>query len=254
MVRNDTQTGFPAEGLNDEVWEHGSGNSGNGRMILCIADVVPSDLLVRIRKIISGERFVDGRETAGWHAKLVKDNRQAGGLSAVAEKARIELVEALRTNEVFRSAVLPRAFRPLLFSRYEVGMAYGTHVDDAIMGNDDPARTDVSFTVFLGSPDTYDGGELVIESPGGEQAYKLEPGHAIVYPSTSLHRVEAVTRGVREVAVGWVQSLVRDPARREILFDLETTRLSLFHQHGKTREFDYLSKTYANLLRMWAEV
>lgn len=223
-------------------------------MILCIANVVRPGLLERIQQILPDERFADGVETAGWHAKLVKDNRQITQLSADAEKARVELLDSLKKNDVFRSAVLPKTFRPLLFSRYDAGMSYGTHVDDAIMGGDDPVRSDVSFTVFLAPPNAYDGGQLVVESAGAEQSYKLEAGHVIVYPSTTLHRVEPVSQGVRYAAVGWVQSLVRDPAQREILFDLDTARRSLFQQHGKTSEFDHLSKTYANLLRMWAEV
>jgi len=223
-------------------------------MILCIANVVSPNLLERIQQIVPNERFADGVETAGWHAKLVKANRQVTRYSAEAEKARVEIADALKSNDVFRSAVLPKAFRPLLISRYDAGMSYGSHVDDAIMGGDQPVRSDVSFTVFLVPPDGYDGGQLVIESAGGEQAYKLEAGHVVVYPSTTLHRVEPVAKGVRYVAVGWVQSQVRDPVRREILFDLDTTRRSLFQQYGKTREFDHLAKTYANLLRMWAEV
>jgi len=168
-------------------------------MILCIAHVVAPGLLERIQKILPNERFADGVETAGWHAKLVKDNRQITRFSADAEKARVEFVDSLKKNDVFRSGVLPKTFRPLLFSRYEAG-------------------------------------------------------HVIVYPSTTVHRVEPVSQGVRDVAIGWLQSLVRDPAQREILFDLDTARRSLFQQHGKTREFDNLSKTYANLLRMWADV
>ena len=222
-------------------------------MNLCIANVVSPSLLERLKPVLARAQFTDGRETAGWHARLVKNNQQmADGDEALT--IRVKLMDVLKQNEVFRAAVLPKVFRPLLFSRYQAGMSYGTHIDDAIMGGDDPFRSDVSFTVFLSPSDSYDGGELVIESPGGEQMYKLEAGHVIVYPSTSLHRIETVTKGGRDVAVGWVQSLVRDPARREILFDLDTARRSLFQQHGKTREFDHLSKTYANLLRMWAEV
>lgn len=223
-------------------------------MILCIANVVAPGLLERIQQILRNELFGDGAQTAGWHARLVKDNRQIAQLSADGERARIELLDSLRKNEVFRSAVLPKTFGPLLFSRYEAGMSYGTHVDDAIMGGDHPVRSDVSFTVFLSAPDSYEGGQLVVELAGGEQAYKLEAGHVIVYPSTTLHRVEPVIVGARCVAVGWLQSLVRDPAQREILFDLDTARRSIFQQHGKTGEFDHLSKTHANLLRMWAEV
>jgi PKHD-type hydroxylase len=131
-------------------------------------------------------------------------------------------------------------------------MRYGTHVDDALMG-DPPVRSDLSLTLFLSDPASYDGGELIVESTAGDQAFRLPPGSLVLYPSSSLHRVEPVTRGVRRAAVGWVQSLVRDPARRELLFDLDTARRSLFDREGATREFGLLSKTVANLLRMWAE-
>jgi PKHD-type hydroxylase len=129
-------------------------------------------------------------------------------------------------------------------------MAYGTHVDDALMGG---MRTDISFTLFLSDPESYDGGELVTESHAGEQPFKLPAGSLVLYPSTTLHRVEPVTRGSRLAAVGWVRSLVRDPARRELLFDLDTARKALFDRDGKSPEFDLLSKCGANLLRMWAE-
>jgi PKHD-type hydroxylase len=141
----------------------------------------------------------------------------------------------------------------MLFSRYEAGMSYGRHIDNALMGNQDFLRSDVSLTLFLNSPSTYEGGELVIESTDAEQAYKLEAGSVIVYPSSTLHRVEPVTEGVRLVAVAWVQSLVREPSQREILFDLDTVRRAIFTKQGKTIEFDLISKSYANLLRKWAD-
>ena len=143
---------------------------------------------------------------------------------------------------------------PLLISRYEVGMAYGTHTDDALMrGQHQVMRSDVSFTVFLNPPEEYEGGELVIDSTQGEQDYKLPAGSMIVYPSSTLHRVETVTAGHRLAAVSWAQSLIREPSDREILFDLDTVRQSIFETAGKTREFDLLSKTHANLLRKWRE-
>jgi PKHD-type hydroxylase len=223
-------------------------------MILCIADVLDPELLSAAEAALGVAEFADGRETAGWHARTVKRNVQAraGGLALATLRDR--LADALKRNDVFRSAVLPRTLRALMFSRYETGMSYGTHVDDAIMSGPEPLRSDVSVTLFVSPPDSYDGGELVIEMHGGEEAYKLAAGHAIVYPSTTLHRVETVTRGRRDVAVGWVQSLVRDVAQREVLFDLDTARRALFQRHGKTREFDQLSRTYSNLLRMWADL
>jgi PKHD-type hydroxylase len=165
-----------------------------------------------------------------------------------------ELVKtALKRNALFQSALQPKIIHSMLFSRYEKGMSYGRHVDNALMGNQEFLRSDVSFTLFLSSPSTYEGGELVIESSDGDRTYKLEAGSVIVYPSSTLHQVEPVTEGVRLAAVGWVQSLVREPNEREILFDLDTTRRSIFAKEGKTIEFDLISKSYANLLRKWAE-
>ena len=151
---------------------------------------------------------------------------------------------------------LPRRMRPVLFARYGEGRSYGTHMDDALMGLDDPAgpmRTDVAVTVFLAAADAYDGGELVVEAGGGEQAFKPDAGDAVAYPATTLHRVAPVTRGQRLVAVTWAQSLVRDAAAREILFDLHAARRSVFEREGKGAAFDLVSKSYANLLRRWSE-
>lgn len=140
-----------------------------------------------------------------------------------------------------------------MLSRYHPGMTYGVHVDDALMGATEPVRTDIATTIFLSRPEDYDGGELVIEGTGGDAEYKLPAGAAIFYPATSLHRVAPVGRGSRLAAVTWIQSLVREADRREMLFDLDSARRTLFEQTGKTREVDLLSKTYANLLRLWAE-
>ena len=130
------------------------------------------------------------------------------------------------------------------------GMEYGTHVDDPIMYN---LRSDVSFTLFLSDPQTYEGGELVMETSGGEQAYKLNRGDMIAYPSTTLHRVNPVTSGERMAAVGWSQSYVRDQNQREILWELDVARRGIFEKEKKSREFDVISKAHANLLRMWAD-
>jgi len=161
---------------------------------------------------------------------------------------------AVARHPQFEMAARPKAMKPILFSRYEPGMEYGTHVDNAIMSGRPPVRSDLSFTLFLSDPGDYDGGELVIESSAGELPFKLPIGHAILYPSSTLHHVAPVTRGARIAAVSWVQSYVRDPARREMLYDLETARHALFGREGKTREFDLVSKSFVNLLRMWAEL
>jgi PKHD-type hydroxylase len=222
-------------------------------MILCIGQVLDEGRLVELRQRLAARAFVDGTATAGWHAKLVKHNRQAeAGPETQALQA--EVGQALARHELFQLACRPRRLRPVLFSRYEPGMEYGSHVDDAVMGSTDPIRSDVSFTLFLNPPDAYDGGELVIESTAGEQAFKLPAGGLVLYPSSTLHRVAPVTRGERLAAVSWVQSQVRDPGCREILFDLDTARRTLFQREGKSREFDLLSKSLANLLRLWAEL
>src|SRR5262249_35239859 len=162
----------------------------------------------------------------------------------------------------FRLAVRPKALSPLIFSRYEKNMHYGSHVDDALM---EGMRTDVAFTLFLSEPTSYDGGELTIESAGGEEAFKLAAGALVAYSATSLPaglvphspppppQSAAVTRGVRLAAVGWARSFIRDPAQRELLFDLDTARRQIFAREGKSTEFDLVSKSFANLLRMWVE-
>lgn len=222
-------------------------------MIICIGNVLSGEELSALRGALEAARFVDGRATAGWHAALVKRNTQAGRSPQVAELQQ-KVLEALKRNLLFQMAARPLRIAPPLFSRYEVGMEYGSHVDDAVMGGERPTRTDVSFTLFLSDPAGYDGGELIVDTTGGEQVYKLDAGNMIVYPSSSLHRVAPVTRGERLACVSWVQSQVRDPARRELLFDLDTARRTLFEREGKSGEFDLISKSLANLLRMWAEV
>lgn len=221
-------------------------------MFLCIAPLLEGEALAKVRRIAHAARYRDGAETAGWHARAVKHNRQAEAAD-VAEAAAI-VAEALNKHPVFRSAALPQRLSPILFNRYAEGMDYGPHVDDALMSAGGARlRSDVSFTLFLDDPQSYEGGELVIESTGGEQPVKLAAGACVVYPATQLHRVAPVSRGQRHAAVGWVQSLVRDAAQREILFDLDTARRAVFEQHGKSETFDLLAKTYANLLRRWAE-
>jgi PKHD-type hydroxylase len=218
-------------------------------MIITIADVLSAADLAEIGATLAASRFEDGRHTAGWSARLVKNNEQARD-SATLRLLRERVAKAILDNEVFAAAVRPKALTPLLFSRYGPGREYGTHVDNPLI---EGVRTDVSFTLFLAPPDTYGGGELVIETLGGEEDIKLPAGHLVAYPSTTLHRVAPVTDGERLAAVGWAQSYVRDGARREILFDLETARRQLFEQSGKTPEFDLLAKSAANLFRMWAE-
>ncbi|RMF26099.1 MAG: Fe2+-dependent dioxygenase [Cyanobacteria bacterium J083] len=218
-------------------------------MIFVIPDLLNGSELSTIKSILTEAKFVDGKLTAGWYAKPVKHNQQlpTGDLQ---QQLKQQIQTALSNNPLFQTAIRPKAIHNLLFSRYEVGMSYGRHVDNAFMGG---WRSDVSFTLFLSSPNNYQGGELIIESADDEKAYKLEAGSVLVYPSTTLHRVEPVTAGIRLAAVGWVQSLIRDSSKREILFDLETVKRVMYNQSGKTAEFDLLAKSISNLLRQWAE-
>jgi PKHD-type hydroxylase len=219
-------------------------------MHIAIANVLSPEETSTVRVALERARFVEGQATAGFAARTVKDNRQAAGDDRSLETIRKLVAERILGNELFCLAARPKALSPLLLSRYEPGMAYGSHVDDALMGG---MRSDVSFTLFLSDAASYDGGELIIESAGGEEAFRLDAGSLIAYPATSLHRVGAVTRGARLAAVGWARSFVRDPAQRELLFDLDTARRQLFAREGKSTEFDLISKSLANLLRMWAD-
>jgi PKHD-type hydroxylase len=216
-------------------------------MLLCIAGVLSPEELELLTTKLEAAKFVDGKSTAGWHARLVKHNHQLDGSTAIASEAKTIVLEALHRNPLFQMAARPKTIRPPLFSRYEAGMSYGSHVDNALMGGtatEPPMRSDLSLTLFLSPTSAYEGGELVVETPHGEEAIKLEAGAMVVYPSSTLHRVEPVTQGVRLVAVTWVQSLVRNPEEREILFDLDTVRQAIFNQSGKTPEFDLISKIY----------
>jgi PKHD-type hydroxylase len=230
--------------------DHDCSAGKENRMQIAIGNVLSAEEVATVVATLARARFVDGRATAGFAAQMVKNNRQADGSDRSLETIRKLVAERILRNEVFRLAVRPKALSPLLLSRYETGMHYGSHVDDALM---DGMRTDVSFTLFLSDPTSYDGGELTIESASGEETFKLGAGSLVAYSATSLHRVADVTRGARLAAVGWARSFVRDPARRELLFDLDTARRQMFAREGKSAEFDLMSKSVANLLRMWVE-
>lgn len=219
-------------------------------MLLCIGSILSDSQLNEVKGLLANQPFDDGSRTAGWAAQGVKRNLQLAPSARNAAKLQSLLNKALAGNAVFTAAAAPRSIRPLLISRYEAGMGYGDHVDNAMM---DGTRTDLSFTLFLNEPSSYEGGELVVEEPSGTRAIKLAAGSAVLYPSGYLHRVDTVTSGERIVAVGWLQSLVRRADQRQILFELETLRQHLFQRDGKNEAFDTLSRSTSNLWRMWAE-
>jgi PKHD-type hydroxylase len=217
-------------------------------MLIQLADVLDAPTVAVIRDSLAASSFADGAATAGWHARLVKHNLQADDDEMVRGILR-KAEAALQAHPVFRAAVQPRAFIRTMVNRYEPGMDYGPHVDAAFI---EGLRTDVSFTLFLSDPDSYAGGELVVDATDAERRVKLPAGSAIVYPSTTLHHVAPVSSGVRLAVVGWVQSRVRRSEEREILFDLEIGLTQLFEKEGKTPLFDRLTKVQANLLRLWS--
>jgi PKHD-type hydroxylase len=221
-------------------------------MIFTIDNLLTAEELGFIKNNLNPDDFVDGKTTAGWHAKLVKDNTQLKQNAPQTKDLKQMIASAMKRNPILDIGVRPKIVHSILFSRYTEGMSYGSHVDNAFMGAE-CYRSDVSFTIFLSPPESYEGGELTIESIEDERTFKLESGSIVLYPSSFLHRVETVTAGERLVCVGWIQSLIRHPYQREILFDLDTARRSIFAQQGKTIEFDLISKTHSNLLRLWAD-
>lgn len=222
-------------------------------MFICIPDILNADQLRTLKGQMDRQTFIDGRETAGWAAAGVKQNTQVSGASAGLAEMQALVSGALAANRIFATAAMPKRMRPILFSRYKTGMGYGAHVDNALMGDAPQTRVDLAFTLFLSEPDEYEGGELEIDEPAGTRAFKLPAGAAVLYPANSLHLVTTVTSGCRDVAVGWLQSLVREHDRRRIIFELEMLRSTMFAETGKTPAFDTLSRNTSDLWRMWCE-
>lgn len=223
-------------------------------MILAVHAIPEADRLAALHDRIALLEWRDGRETAGSVAREVKRNEQAVMGSTAGRSLADEISHILWDHPVIRAAAQPRRFSPLLISRTVAGGGYGAHVDNALMGRGEKRlRTDLSFTLFLTPPEEYEGGELVIHAAGTTQTVKGEAGHLVLYPSGSIHEVRPVTRGTRIVCVGWIESMIEDTARREMLFDLENLRASLRAQlPGQSAELLTLDKSIANLLRMWA--
>lgn len=218
-------------------------------MILRISKAIDAPTLSALEDVAARSDFQPGTGTAGWSARTVKNNEQlATGPAADAVHRTVET--ALRRNDVFMIAARPKTFCRVMLSRYQQGMAYGNHTDDPLIGG---SRADLSFTLFLSPPDSYQGGELVLDTTDGETSIKLDRGDLVLYPATCLHRVLEVRSGTRLVCVGWVRSLLRLQAQRDILFDLETAARIVFEREGKSPLFDQLAKTKANLMRLWAD-
>ena len=225
-------------------------------MLLHIEGVLTLEQVARFRDRLAASDWVDGKVTAGEQSARVKRNLQVPEDSATARELGEEVLTALGRNAEFVSAALPLRVFPPLFNRYDVGMGFDTHVDNAIRFSGPVRyRTDVSATLFLTDPGDYDGGELIVEDSFGEHAVKLPAGDLIVYPATSLHRVAPITRGSRWASFFWAQSMVKSDEQRALLFNLDRAIRELSSRIGQGEpEVISLAGAYHNLLRMWAEV
>jgi PKHD-type hydroxylase len=227
-------------------------------MMLAIPDLLDAAALARVRSIVDAGEWIDGNATSGHQSALAKRNRQIGEDSHAAKEAGRIVLEALGRSPLFIAAALPLKIFPPLFNRYEGGEAFGTHVDNAVRihaPSEFRVRSDLSATLFLEDPDAYEGGELVVEDNLGVHATKLPAGHLLLYPASSLHRVEPVTKGARTASFFWIQSMVRDDSARTLLFDLDRSIQALAADRGHgDREVIGLTGIYHNLLRRWADM
>ena len=223
-------------------------------MLLQIPRVVSPDKLTVIRAILAKAQFVDGKLSAGMAAQRVKHNEELASEAKEIQQLNNLVMGSLVQHPQYQSAVLPIKIASPFYARYRPGMTYGDHVDDPVMGPPQGRyRSDVSTTVFLNEPEDYAGGELVIRTSFGDQRLKLPAGHAVVYPSSSLHHVAEVTQGERLVAVTWAQSMVRDAAKRELLYELNQARENLLKHRPEEQDSKRVDVAYVNLIRMWAD-
>ncbi len=223
-------------------------------MLVRIPHVLGAPQLEQVHALLAKARFVDGRLSAGTAARQVKHNEELAADEALHRDLNAIVMGNLVRHPVYKYGALPLRVAAPFYARYEPGMRYGDHVDDPVMGAEARYRSDVSITVFLNRPRDYEGGELLIRTSFGEQRVKYPAGDAVMYPSSSVHRVEEVTAGTRLVAVTWLQSMVRDPARRELLFELGQARDRLLSREAEAETTRQVDRSYVNLLRMWAEV
>ncbi|MGH9238439.1 MAG: Fe2+-dependent dioxygenase [Vicinamibacterales bacterium] len=225
-------------------------------MLLQIPDVLSAQQVAHARRRLDEAEWVDGRVTAGHQSAQVKDNQQLAEDHPVARELGDMIGKSLTGNPLFLSAALPQRVFPPLFNRYQGGQSFGNHVDNAIRQAAGGARlrTDLSATLFLSQPSEYDGGELLVEDTYGVHSVKLPAGHLVLYPATSLHNVQPVTRGVRVASFFWIQSMVRDEGQRTLLFDLDNAIRRVAGEIPESSAPVQLTAVYHNLLRRWAEM
>jgi len=227
-------------------------------LLICIPDVLSKNDVAEFRRIMDAEKWEDGRSTAGAQSAEVKQNEQLPPDGKTARELGERIIRALATNLVFISAAVPLHIFPPLFNRYGPGKFFGEHVDNCIRGDRLTGlriRTDLSVTLFLSEPDEYDGGELIINDYYGSHRVKLPAGHLVLYPSTSLHMVTPVTRGVRVASFFWLQSMIKDSHARDLTFEMDNVVQKLVERLGRNDvEVRRLTNIYHNLIRYWAEL
>ncbi|GJL82314.1 MAG: PKHD-type hydroxylase [marine bacterium B5-7] len=223
-------------------------------MLVTIEKLISPQEVMEVRRILDEATFVSGRVSAGKRAAARKKNSEIPvGANSLDSLNRI-VMGALVRNETYRLATLPLKVAAPFYARYVSGMYYDSHIDDPVMGDGPRYRSDVSITIFLNAPEEYQGGELCIDTSFGEQRIKQSAGSAVLYPSSTLHRVDEVTGGERLVAVTWLQSMVRSEAQRELLYKLAMARDQLFCELPDSSACATVEQTYVNLVRMWSEV
>lgn len=226
-------------------------------MLLQIPELLNTEQVAACRELLETENWIDGRTTAGHQSARAKNNLQLPEDHEYAKRLGDTVLVALEKNPLFMAAALPLKVFPPLFNRYQDGQSFGNHVDNAIRqvtGTPHRVRTDLSATLFFSNPDEYDGGELVIEDTYGVHSVKLPAGHMILYPASSLHNVQPITRGTRLASFFWIQSMVRDDGQRSILFDLDVAIQRLAADVPDHPSVVELTSLYHNLLRRWADV
>lgn len=229
-------------------------------MLICIPNVLSSEEVQKILADLLQGHFADGSSTAGATGQGIKFNLEFQRPENKPTEIDRLVMTRLMENETFQDFAMPKHIAPPIFSKYDIGMEYGVHVDSPLMGQKSVIRSDLSLTLFLSDPASYEGGELTIQAGFGEQEIKLAAGDAVVYQSTSLHRVKPVTHGTRFVALSWLQSFIQDEGMREILYDLTVAsrRFSEILPAGVNSDLtdvrDHINKAYANLMRRQADV
>jgi len=224
-------------------------------MLIQIPNLLSQQQITSIQNILSDAEFIDGKLSAGKMAEQVKQNQEISSSNPILNQLNTIVMNTLVKDTIYINAALPKIVATPFYAKYSKGMAYGNHIDDPIMGNQAHAyRTDVSITIFLNSPSDYDGGELVINNEFGQQQIKLNAGDAVLYPSSSIHHVNEITKGERLVAVTWVQSMVRSAEQRSLLYELGKSRDQLLDESPNSEVTTRVNNSYANLLRMWADL